>query len=41
MDPSDPGTWPRPYNPQQGMFARLHEDTARASRREGKGVRRG
>lgn len=27
MDPSDPGTWPRPYNPQQtGLFMRLHHD---------------
>lgn len=31
MDPSDPGTWSRPYNPSQGMFARLHEDQAAAA----------
>lgn len=31
MDPSDPGTWPRPYNPSQGMFSRLHEDQAAAA----------
>jgi hypothetical protein len=34
MDPSDPGTWSRPYNPQPGMFGRLHDDTAEAARRQ-------
>lgn len=29
MDPTDPATYSRPYNPQQGMFARLHHDQAR------------
>jgi hypothetical protein len=28
MDPSDPGTWQRPFNPQPGMFTRLHQDQA-------------
>lgn len=32
MDPSDPGTYTRPYNPQRGMFGRLHDDQARAAR---------
>jgi len=32
MDPSDPGTWSRPYNPQRGMFDRLHTDTDAAAR---------
>lgn len=32
MDPSDPGTWTRPYNPQRGMFARLHDDQEQAAR---------
>jgi hypothetical protein len=31
MDPSDPGTWSRPYNPQRGMFGRLHDDTDAAA----------
>lgn len=31
MDPSDAGTWSRPYNPQRGMFARLHDDTDAAA----------
>jgi hypothetical protein len=31
MDPSDPGTWSRPYNPQRGMFDRLHTDTDAAA----------
>lgn len=22
MDPSDPASWPRPFNPQQGMISR-------------------
>lgn len=30
MDPSDPSTYSRPYNPQPGMFARLHQDQAQA-----------
>jgi hypothetical protein len=29
MDPSDPSTYSRPYNPQTGMFGRLHHDEAR------------
>jgi hypothetical protein len=37
MDPSDPSTWSRPYNPQEGMFGRFHADQAAAARR----VRRG
>lgn len=39
MDPSDPGTWSRPYNPQRGMFGRLHDDQAAAARKshQGKG----
>jgi hypothetical protein len=32
MDPADPGTWSRPYNPQRGMFARYHDDTEAAAR---------
>lgn len=32
MDPSDPGTWTRPYNPQRGMFSRLHADQEAAAR---------
>jgi hypothetical protein len=28
MDPSDPGTWVRPWNPQSGMVARLNYDGA-------------
>ena len=34
MDPSDPGTWTRPYNPQRGMFGRLHADQEAAARRK-------
>jgi hypothetical protein len=30
MDPSVPGTWTRPYNPQPGMIARLNFDGAKA-----------
>jgi hypothetical protein len=30
MDPSDPATWVRPWNPQPGMIARLNFDGARA-----------
>jgi hypothetical protein len=39
MDPSDPGTWSRPYNPQEGMFRRLHHDQEAAARKrhQGKG----
>lgn len=37
MDPSDPGTWPRPYNPQQGMFARLHHEQQAAAQQPEKG----
>lgn len=33
MDPSDPGTWSRPYNPQRGMFTRLHADQEAAARK--------
>lgn len=29
MDPSDPTTWPRQYNPQPGMIAILNFDGAR------------
>jgi hypothetical protein len=28
MDPSDPATWVRPWNPQYGMVARLNFDGA-------------
>lgn len=28
MDPSDPATWVRPWNPQPGMIARLNFDGA-------------
>jgi hypothetical protein len=28
MDPSDPVTWTRPYNPQPGMIAQLNFDGA-------------
>lgn len=39
MDPSDPGTWPRPYNPQQaGLFMRLHQDGQAAARQPEKAV---
>ena len=31
MDPTDPGTYSRPYAPQRGMFARLHQDQAAAA----------
>jgi hypothetical protein len=34
MDPSDPSTWQRPFNPQPGMFARLHQDHAQAASAE-------
>jgi len=40
MDPSDPGTWSRPYNPQQGMFGRLHQQQAAAAREGSKGRRK-
>ena len=30
MDPSDPQTWVRPWNPQPGMVARLNFDGAKA-----------
>lgn len=33
MDPTDPTTYSRPYNPARGMFGRLHEDQARANQR--------
>ena len=33
MDPSDPGTWSRPYAPQRGMFGRLHADQETAARK--------
>jgi hypothetical protein len=44
MDPADPGTWTRPYVPTEGMFARLHQDQAKArgqepQRRKGAGKR--
>ena len=38
MDPSDPGTWSRPYRPGRGMFARLHDDQDQATRK-GRGNR--
>src|SRR5215469_17159545 len=41
MDPSDPGTWQRPYNPAPGMFARLHNDQDRAASREPSRKRKG
>jgi hypothetical protein len=37
MDPSDPGTWSRPYNPQRGMFGRLHADQEAAARKSHSG----
>jgi hypothetical protein len=37
MDPADPGTWPRPYNPQEGMFARLHQEQEQAARKSHSG----
>jgi hypothetical protein len=30
MDPSNPATWTRPWNPQPGMIARLNFDGAQA-----------
>ena len=30
MDPTEPGTYSRPYNPSLGMFGRLHQDQAAA-----------
>jgi hypothetical protein len=33
MDPSDPATWVRPWNPQAGMISRLNFDGAGASMR--------
>jgi hypothetical protein len=31
MDPTDPGTYTRPYNPQpSGLFARMHQEQAQA-----------
>lgn len=41
MDPSDPGTWSRPYNPLPGMFARLHAAQTTAARSERPRKRRG
>jgi len=41
MDPSDPGTWQRPFNPQPGMFTRLHSDQATAAGREPSRRRKG
>lgn len=42
MDPSDPGTWVRPYNPQFGMVARLNFDGALVQGRQPTGgVQRG
>lgn len=38
MDPSDPGTWSRPYVPQRGMFCRLHDDQEAAARSHKKGA---
>jgi hypothetical protein len=32
MDPSDPTTWVRPYNPQPGMVAQLNFDPFREAR---------
>lgn len=32
MDPSDPVTWVRPYNPQPGMVARFNFDGAYPNR---------
>jgi hypothetical protein len=32
MDPSDPATWVRPYNPQPGMIGRLNYDGAAPNR---------
>lgn len=28
MDVTAPSTWTRPYNPQPGMFTRLHRETS-------------
>jgi hypothetical protein len=39
MDPGDPSTWVRPYNPQRGMFDRYHSDTEAAARRNKRGRR--
>lgn len=34
MDPTDPSTHSRPYNPSPGMFGRLASDQALAARRQ-------
>lgn len=39
MDPSDPPTWVRGYNPQPGMVARLNFDPFLGEEREVKGPR--
>jgi hypothetical protein len=39
MDPSDPATWTRPYNPQPGMISYLNRDGAQPN--PAGGVQRG
>jgi len=39
MDPSDPGTWSRPYVPRRGMFGRLHDGQEQAASQAGKSKR--
>ena len=42
MDPSDPATWPRPYDPQPGMIAQLNFDgAARQAQTPTGGLQRG
>jgi hypothetical protein len=41
MDPTDPGTYTRPYAPQRGMFGRLHQDQEQAAREQAKAARAG
>lgn len=41
MDPSDPSTWVRPWNPQPGMISRLNYDGAALQSRTPTGLQRG
>jgi hypothetical protein len=42
MDPSNPATWVRPWNPQPGMIGRLNFDGAQLQARQpAGGVQRG
>lgn len=41
MDPSDPSTWVRPWNPQQGMIALLNYDGAAVQDRTPTQLQRG